>query len=187
LTYLSKIYIEPISYGLFNIAWWLAIILGMSNSLIYVALGGTGTAGPTSWPHGLTAPLAASQKQPVKLINLAVDDATIAGLIATQLPAAIAARPDFVSVQIGWNDYLDGFEEPYYHARVVELYDRLAALVSSAQRVLAVALPYPSGSEQTERLRAYNAAAAVTAELRGFTWAAETEQIWAQAGQRWCS
>ncbi len=153
----------------------------------YIALGDCLTVGvggrsrAAAWPHWVAHHLASTSGIPISQVNLAYASATTAELIAHQLPAVRDMRPDYISIQIGWNDVLDGFDEPYCHARMVEIYDQLAHLGLPSHHILAVSLPdyfYPAPSirlsggnaAMSKTIRTFNAAATVTAQPRGFTW-----------------
>ncbi len=152
----------------------------------YIALGDCLTVGvggssrAATWPHWIAQHIVSTGGTPVNLVNLAEAPATTAKLLAHQLPAVQEMHPDCISIQIGWNDLLDGFDEPYYHARMVEVYDQLTHLGLPSHRILAVSLPdyfysapavrLSRGTTMSNTIRRFNAAAHVTAQLRGFTW-----------------
>jgi acyl-CoA thioesterase I len=105
---------------------------------------------------------------------------TTSDLIEIELPHLQDKSWDYVSILVGVNDYFQGYDEPQYHARLVEIYDALAALNLPRGRVLAVSIPdysyTPEGAASgrpgdiLEGLKLFNASARVTAQLRGFTW-----------------
>ena len=86
---------------------------------------------------------------------------------------------DYVSILVGVNDFFQGYDEPHYHARLVQIYDALTALDLPRGRVLAVSMPdysyTPEGAASgrprdiLEGLKLFNDSARVTAQLRGFT------------------
>lgn len=75
-------------------------------------------------------------------------------------------------VALGDAELVDGEDESYFHARVVELCDGLRARAPSADVTLVLIGPgrRGRGGEPDDRRQAFNAAVTVTAELRGFAW-----------------
>jgi lysophospholipase L1-like esterase len=103
----------------------------------YVALGDSLTAGrgdegrdgrPVGWAQRLADILSVRTAVRCRLINLAVDDATVGQVLAKQLPAVAASRPDLVSVTVGMNDIrVRGFDELGFKADLGQLLESLAA------------------------------------------------------------
>lgn len=113
-----------------------------SYTTTYVAIGasdafGMGTDDPPrqSWPSVLSGELGPH----VHLINLGVPGATTAQALQTELPIAMDARPDVVTVWLGVNDLLDGVPLTSYAAQLRQL---LATLRQHTQaRIVAGNLP----------------------------------------------
>jgi lysophospholipase L1-like esterase len=103
----------------------------------YVALGDSLTAGrgdegrdgrPVGWAQRLADVLSVRTAVRCRLINLAVDGATVGQVLAKQLPAVAACRPDLVSVTVGMNDIrVRGFDELSFKADLGQLLETLAA------------------------------------------------------------
>jgi lysophospholipase L1-like esterase len=103
----------------------------------YVALGDSLTAGrgdegrdgrPVGWAQRLADVLSVRTAVRCRLINLAVDGATVGQVLAKQLPAVAACRPDLVSVTVGMNDIrVRGFDELGFKADLGQLLESLAA------------------------------------------------------------
>jgi lysophospholipase L1-like esterase len=103
----------------------------------YVALGDSLTAGrgdegrdgrPVGWAQRLADILSVRTAVRCRLINLAVDGATVGQVLAKQLPAVAACRPDLVSVTVGMNDIrVRGFDELGFKADLGQLLESLAA------------------------------------------------------------
>jgi lysophospholipase L1-like esterase len=98
--------------------------------LVYVALGasdavGTGTSDPAhdNWPTVLSGELG----RPARLVNLGVSGETAAQATTGELPAALAARPDIVTVWLAVDDLADGVSLDDYtnqlHALLAGLHD----------------------------------------------------------------
>ena len=111
------------------------------TSLRYVALGdsytiGTSVSADEAWPSQLAVRVPALQL----VANLGVNGYTSADLIDDELPALAGLQPDFVTLQIGVNDVVQGVPDEVYRANTEEILD--GVLVSlSADRVLCVATP----------------------------------------------
>jgi acyl-CoA thioesterase-1 len=150
----------------------------------YLALGDsyticTGASSPAHrWPAVIARRLEQALQRRVTVTNLGVEGCTTSDLIARELPHLDDAAWDCVSVLIGVNDLYQGDEEPHYHARLLQIYDAIAAL--RGVRVLALSIPdysyTPVGRSSRDPqdildgLRLFNAGAKAGAELRGFTW-----------------
>jgi lysophospholipase L1-like esterase len=103
----------------------------------YVALGDSLTAGrgdegrdgrPVGWAQRLADVLSVRTAVRCRLINLAVDGATVDQVLGKQLPAVPACRPDLVSVTVGMNDIrVRGFDELSFKAGLGQLLETLAA------------------------------------------------------------
>lgn len=115
------------------------------HALRYVALGDSYTIGtsvnePERWPDQLVGAL---RTDPVRLeltANLGVNGFTTADVIAVELPRLEALAPDFVTLQIGVNDVVQGVPEATYRDRLGQI---LAALRGRlpAERILLVTTP----------------------------------------------
>lgn len=78
--------------------------------------------------------------------------------------------PGHVVLLLGPQDLLDGYDESYFHARVVEICDAIHRTAPEAD-VEVVAIPGDAVPPDLAGLRRQcNASARVTAELRGFRW-----------------
>lgn len=81
----------------------------LSKPVIYVALGGSLTAGVGSSGISNTFPYILSNKlnklhSPVKLINLGIPGATTQTVLQNELPTTIQDQPDIVTLFVGIND-----------------------------------------------------------------------------------
>ncbi len=117
------------------------------------------------------APLARATSGP-SLVVLATPDASTAETVAVQVPQIANIDPAGVVVQLGCTDVLDGFDESYVHARVVEICDELQNVARDAVVTVVGMPPLPSAAS-SRSVRVWlqcNAAAAITATLRDFAW-----------------
>jgi len=111
----------------------------------YVALGdsytiGTSVAEAERWPNQLVAALADSEPGLELVGNLAVNGYTTADLIADELPQLAALDPEFVTLQIGVNDVVQGVPAATTEANLRQIVGALVSAVG-ADRVLCVATP----------------------------------------------
>jgi acyl-CoA thioesterase-1 len=111
------------------------------SSLRYVALGDSYTIGTSvnadeAWPSQLTIRVPTLQL----VANLGVNGYTSADLIDDELPALGGLQPDFVTLQIGVNDVVQGVPDEVYRANIEEILDSVLASVD-ADRALCVATP----------------------------------------------
>jgi len=114
----------------------------------YVALGdsltaGLGDAGPdgrgAGWAQRLADILSVRTAVRCRLTNLAVDRATVSEVLSKQLPVAVAAQPDLLSVTVGMNDIrARGFDELSFKSGLGQL---LEALAATEAKVLTSTLP----------------------------------------------
>ena len=128
-----------------------------------------------SW-RGWAALLAEALAPPdaVEFHNLATSGATAAHVVAAQLPAALAVRPQLASVIVGVNDTL---RSTFDVARIgLALDSTVAALRAAGAQVLTARLPDPGlmlglpralAQPLGRRIRAVNAVADVVARRRG--------------------
>jgi lysophospholipase L1-like esterase len=103
----------------------------------YVAIGDSLTAGrgdegrdgrPVGWAQRLADVLSVRTGVRCRLINMAVEAATVSQVRRKQLPGVAACRPDLVSVTAGINDVrARGFDEMDFKAELGQLFEALAA------------------------------------------------------------
>jgi acyl-CoA thioesterase-1 len=115
--------------------------------LRYVALGdsytiGTSVAPAASWPSQLVARLAQDEGgSSLELVaNLGVNGYTSADLIRDELPRLNELQPEFVTLQIGVNDVVQGVPESAYGENTAQILDDLRGRLP-ATRILCVATP----------------------------------------------
>ncbi|GAA2608123.1 hypothetical protein GCM10010411_47940 [Actinomadura fulvescens] len=107
----------------------------MSKS-IYVAIGDSLTAGkgdrdpegrPIGWALRLSRLLTARTGTPFEFVNRAVNRATIADVLAVQVPGLAASHPDLITVSIGINDIRGSFQREAFARGVDEVFGVAAA------------------------------------------------------------
>ena len=115
------------------------------SALRYVALGDSYTIGTSvdeseRWPNQLVAALGGG-RGPLELVaNLGVNGFTTADVIAVELPRLEAYAPDFITLQIGVNDVVQGVPEATYRERLGQILTALRVRVP-AGRILLVTTP----------------------------------------------
>ncbi len=126
------------------------------NPIRYVALGdsytiGTGGDPKDSWPAVLTQHL---QKKGVPLVlvaNLGRNGWTTQNLIDYQLPVMMLVHPDFVSVMIGVNDWVQGVDASVFEQHFHFILDKVLEGVPDPKKIMVVTIPdfsvMPSGSQ----------------------------------------
>jgi lysophospholipase L1-like esterase len=111
--------------------------------------------------------------------NLAVNGYTSADVVARELPALGALRPEFISLLVGVNDVVQGVTPERFEANAVTILDDLLRRVAP-DRVLVVSTPdytvTPQGAAygdpvvQATGIRAHNAILQRLAHARGIAW-----------------
>ena len=99
-----------------------------SEATVYVAVGASETVGvgaddpaTEAWPVVLQRRAAPADR----LVNVGVSGGTVEGALRTQLPAALAAGPDVVTVWLAVNDLVAGVPLRAYERRLERLVDAL--------------------------------------------------------------
>lgn len=100
---------------------------------------------------------------------LATADASLAEVVAGQLPRIGERASSRIVFAPGPRDLLDGFDESYIHARIVEILDTLVR-VAPGVPVVVYGFP-PVATPRIDRVRlACDASARVTAGMRDMAW-----------------
>ena len=149
----------------------------------YLALGdsytiGTGATAPSrNFPSRLAGRLQGASGRPVAVQNPAVNGFTTRDLIRTELPQ-VQQAPHLVSVLIGANDVVQGYEAAAYRGALQTIYDFVARFRLPASRVLTVAIPdfsvvptagdYGTPAALRARIDAFNRIAAGESHRHGF-------------------
>ena len=150
----------------------------------YLALGdsytiGTGTSTPgRNFPSHLARKLEEVTGKEVRVKNPAVNGYTTIDLIRSELPELDRFQPDLVTILIGANDIVQGFDEADYRGRIRQIYARLRGLGLPFGRVLSLSVPdfsivpaaanFGAPAEIRSRIDGFNAVAAEEASAHGF-------------------
>jgi acyl-CoA thioesterase I len=102
---------------------------------------GEGATPEQSWPALLARSLTKSGL-PVELVsNPARTGWTTHDAIQRALPLFIAAKPDFATLQIGVNDWVQGVEEATFRARLRQLMDAMLQALPNKKHLLVINIP----------------------------------------------
>lgn len=112
----------------------------------YAAIGdsysnGEGASPADAWPAQLTRHLTASGLNVELVANPSRTGWTAQQAIDFELPVWRAARPDFASLQIGVNDWVQGVDANTFHQRLVTLLDTMQQVVPDTNRLFLVTIP----------------------------------------------
>ena len=116
------------------------------KSIRYAVVGdsysiGEGASEAESWPALLARHLT-NIGLPVELVsNPARTGWTTADAIAHQLPLFRAARPDFGTLMIGVNDWVQGVDEATFRQRLAQLLDEMQRVLPNEKRLLVINIP----------------------------------------------
>lgn len=148
-----------------------------SRAITYVALGasdafGVGTDDPDrqNWPNDLAGELGPN----VHLINLGIPGATLAQAMRDEMPVALDAHPDVVTIWLAVNDFAAGLDAAAYGQQLSSL---LASLRQNTRARVFVAnlpdlslLPYFSAQDPVAlraRIQVWNAVISATCAEAG--------------------
>jgi acyl-CoA thioesterase-1 len=161
---------------------WLAIfVMAMSSApekinkqaerIRYVAIGdsysiGEGASPNESWPAMLTRHLNARGLHVDLVANPSHTGWTAQQAIDHELPIFAAAKPNFATLQIGVNDWVQGVDAETFRKRFIFLLDQMLAVLRDKNRLLVVTIPdfgvtptgprYSRGRDISEGLTGFN-------------------------------
>jgi lysophospholipase L1-like esterase len=148
----------------------------------YVAIGdsysiGEGASPNESWPAVLTRHLVEQGVQITLVANPSRTGWTTQQAIDLELPIFVNAGPNFATLQIGVNDWVQGADEETFRKRFVLLVDRMLEVIKDKNRLLVVTIPdfgvtpagpkYARGRDISEGIAAFNKIIIQEAERRG--------------------
>ena len=116
------------------------------RSIRYVAVGdsysiGEGTSAEQSWPALLARHLNAQGGHVDLVANPSVTGWTTQQAIDRELPIFVQSKPNFATLQIGVNDWVQGVDEPTFRRRFTSLVDQMLAVLPDKKRLLIVNIP----------------------------------------------
>lgn len=112
----------------------------------YVALGDsyticTGATWEESWPFLLTRHLN-QEGIPIQLVsNPSVDGWTTSDLIDKELPVYEASKPDFATLLIGVNDWVQKFSNDLFHKNLTLIIDKMQQQLSVKSNLILITIP----------------------------------------------
>jgi lysophospholipase L1-like esterase len=112
----------------------------------YAAIGdshsiGEGASPNESWPAVLTRHLNAQGLNVDLVANPSRTGWTTQEAIDRELPVFVAAKPNFGTLQIGVNDWVQGVDAETFRKRFVALVDRMLEVLPNKDRLLVVTIP----------------------------------------------
>lgn len=117
-----------------------------TNSIRYLPLGDSYTIGESvseqdRWPNQLTARYK-TKAHPLEIIaNPAVTGYTTQDLIDRELPLLPKLKPDFVTIQIGVNDYVQGVSADQFSANLNTIIQAVQSKLADPRNILLVTIP----------------------------------------------
>jgi len=148
----------------------------------YVAIGdsysiGEGALPDESWPALLTRHLNEKGLHVELVANPSRTGWTTQQAIDRELPILVESKPDFATLQIGVNDWVQGVDAETFRKNFVYLVDRMLALLRGKNRLLIVTIPdfgvtpngpkYARGRNISEGLTRFNQIIIEEATKRG--------------------
>lgn len=152
------------------------------KSLTYLPLGdsytiGTGASQKEAWPQLLSNHLNEKGINMSLPVNPARNGYTSADLINEELPLLKTMKPDFVSVLIGVNDWVQGVSKAAYAKNLTIILDELQKNMADKKRILLITIPdfgaspagknYAGGRNIGEGISEFNAVIKEEGKKRG--------------------
>lgn len=123
-----------------------AVVAEETKSIRYVAIGDSYTIGEgampyESWPAVLTQHLKEKGIEIELVANPSVTGWTAQQAIDKELPVFLGAKPNFATLLIGVNDWVQGIDEKTFRSRFTTLVDKMLAALPGKDRLLVVTIP----------------------------------------------
>jgi len=160
----------------------MSIVNASSQNIRFLPLGDSyticeGASCEESWPYLLTQHLNADKTKVELLGNPSVTGYTTQDLIDKELPLFDRLQPDFVTVLIGVNDYVQGNDLAHFAKNLRFILDHLAQVSDTSCKVLLIPIPdysitpngaaYGKGRNVREGISEYNTFIKEEAKRRG--------------------
>lgn len=128
---------------------WLSLTIAMAQpaeKIRYAVMGdsyscGEGAKPSESWPALLTQHLKAQGLDVDLVSNPSVTGWTTKDAIDKELPKFVSAGPNFATLLIGVNDWVQNVEEETFRTRLSYLIDSMLAVLPNKKRLLVVTIP----------------------------------------------
>jgi lysophospholipase L1-like esterase len=152
------------------------------GTIRYVAIGdsyscGEGASPNESWPAVLTRHLNAQGIHVDLVANPSVTGWTTKQAIDRELPIFNESKPNFATLQIGVNDWVQGVDETTFRKHFTYLLDRMLEVLPNKKRLLVVTIPdfgvtptspkYARGRNISEGIANFNQIVTEEAKSRG--------------------
>jgi acyl-CoA thioesterase I len=138
---------------------------------------GEGASPNESWPAVLTRDLNAQGLHVDLVANPSRTGWTTQQAVDHELPILVAAKPNFATLQIGVNDWVQGVDAETFRKRFVALVDRMLEVLPNKKRLLIVTIPdfgvtptgprYARGRNISEGLTRFNQIITEESKRRG--------------------
>lgn len=170
----------------FCIAFLTAIFLHLptmeKNKYMYVALGdsytiGTGTTAEHSWPVLLSKHLSESGISIVLVANPAHNGWTTKDVIERELPVFESSNPNFATLLIGVNDWVQGMDEKTFRKNLVCIIEKVQAKLPDKSKFVLITIPdfgvtptgamYSNGRDISKGIAGFNRIILEEAKKRG--------------------
>jgi lysophospholipase L1-like esterase len=150
----------------------------------YAAIGdsysiGEGASPNESWPAVLTKRLKSEGFDIELVANPSRTGWTTQDAIDRELPVFLKAKPDFSTLQIGVNDWVQGVGETVFRKRFAFLLDQMLGVLSNKKHLLVVTIPdfgvtptgarYANGRDISQGINRFNEIIQEEATNRGLT------------------
>ena len=160
----------------------IAMSAAAEDKIRYVALGdsytiGEGAAPDESWPSLLTRHLRAEGVGVDLVANPSVTGWTTQDLIERELPIFQKEKPNFGTLLIGVNDWVQGVDEETFRERFTFIVEEMLKMLGSKQRLLIVTIPdfgvtptgprYARGRNISEGIASFNKIITEESKKRG--------------------
>lgn len=160
----------------------IATAAAQENKIRYAVLGdsysnGEGASPEQSWPALLTRHFIAKGLHVDLVANPSVTGWTTQQAIERELPIFMEAKPNFATLLIGVNDWVQGVGEDAFRQRLAFLMDRMLEVLPGKNRLLVVTIPdfgvtptgprYARGRDISEGIASFNRIITEEAKKRG--------------------
>jgi lysophospholipase L1-like esterase len=150
----------------------------------YVAIGDSYSIGEGAWPNeSWPAILMRHLNAEALLVDLVANPSitgwTTKDAIDRELPIFIESKPNFATLQIGVNDWVQGVEEAIFRKRFTLLLDQMLSVLPDKRRLLVVTIPdfgvtptgprYARGRDISKGISRFNQIVNEEAKSRGLT------------------
>lgn len=131
---------------LWLVIYLVAVTANAQERILYAAIGdsysiGEGAAPNESWPSILTRHLHEKGVHADLVANPSRTGWTTQQAIDLELPIFVNAGPNFATLQIGVNDWVQGVDEAAFRKRFVFLVERMLEVLPNKNRLLVVTIP----------------------------------------------